>query len=138
MESLGDKVAKASPTKKMPTSMVGAYRAAAKASKPCLEEAIAEHNVASKKALVDMFTGNFFSRGYHMDAVLLRKNKIEVSEIDDDEESMIYELLDHYMEAPIAGDERKGSTIIHSDAGQTVIRDDAGAVRTIYGEKGRS
>ena len=138
LESLSDKVAKASPTKKMPTSMVGAYRAAAKASKPCFEKAIAEHNAAGKKTLVDMFTGKFFSHGYPMGAAWLRKNKIEVSEIDDDEESMIYELLDHYIKAAMAGDDRNGPTIIHSDVGHTVIRGDTGAVRTIYDEKGRS
>jgi len=118
--------------------MVGAYRAAAKASKPCLQKAIGEHNAASKKALVDMFTEKFFLHGYPMDAALLRKNKIEVSEIDDDEESMIYELLDHYIKAAMAGDDRKGPTIIHSDVGHTVIRGDTGAVRTIYDEKGQS
>ena len=138
LEGLTDKVVKVSLTEKIPTLMVGAYRAAAKASKQYLEEVLAKRNVANKKALVDMFTEKFFSHGYPMDAALLRKNKIEVSEIDDGEESMIYELLDYYIEAAMAGDERKGSTTIYSDVGHTVIQDDTGAVRTIYNEKGRS
>ena len=141
LEGLSDNVVKVSLTEKIPTLMVGAYRAAAKASKQYLEEVISARNVTNKKALVEMFTEKFFSHGYPMDAALLRKNKIEVSEIDDGEESLIYELLDHYIEAATAGDsddEREGSTLIHSDVGHTVIRNDTGAVLTIYDKKGRS
>ena len=134
LEGLSDQVVKVSLTDKIPTLMVGAYKAAAKASKQYLEEVIADRNIVRKKALIDIFTEKFFSHGYPMDAALLTKNNIELSKIDEDEESMIYELLDQYIEARVAdrsGEVHEASTIIHSDVGHTVIRD-GGPVRTIY------
>lgn len=132
LEGLGDQVVKASLTEKIPTLMVGAYKASAEASKQYLEEVIADRNLPNTKALIETFTEKFFSHGYAMDALFLRKNGINVSGLDDETESMFYELLDCYMDATRAGDESGGVTIIHSDVGHTVIRGGDPATRVLY------
>ena len=136
LEGIGDQIIKASLTEKIPTLMVGAYKASAKASKQYLAEVLADRNLPNTKALIDTFTEKFFSHGYPMDVSFLKKNGIDVSSLDDETESMFYELLDCYMDATRAGDESGGVTIIHSDVGHTVIHGGNPAARILY--KGKS
>ena len=135
LESLNDQFIKVSLTEKIPTLMMGAYRASAKVSKQYLEEVLAARNAADRKALIHMFTEKFFSHGYPMDATFLKENGIAASALDGDVESMIYELFDHYREAVRLEDQdgaNGGIAIIHSEAGHTVIRDNNRVVQTIY------
>lgn len=140
LEGLEDPLIKASLTDKIPTLMVGAYKAAAKASRQYLEEVIEDRNLPNAKALIDMFTEKFFSHGYPMSAEFLKKNGIDVSGLDYEIESMVYELLDHYTDAEqsVGSVGVGGITIIHSDVGHTVIRSDGSAARKIYKSRPKS
>ena len=133
--SLDDQVVKITLTDKIPTLMVGAYKAAAKSSRQYLEEVIKNRNLSNAKALIDTFTEKFFSHGYPMDAAFLKENGIDVSEIDYETESLVYEMMDQYTEAEQTNGGRGGVTIIHSDVGHTVIREDGDMVRKLYKER---
>ena len=87
-------------------------------------------------ALIDTFTEKFFSHGYPMDASFLRENGIDVSGLDYETGSTVYELMDQYTEASRAGG--GGVTVIQSDAGHTVIRGDGGVARKPYRDRQKS
>ena len=135
LENLPDQFIKVSLTEKIPTLMMGAYRTSAKVSKQYLEEVLADRSNAERKALIHMFTEKFFSHGYPMDAAFLEQNGIDVSALDSEAESMIYELLDHYREAVRLESQDSadgGIAIIHSEVGHTVIRDNNRVIQTIH------
>lgn len=135
LESLHDQFIKVSLTEKIPTLMMGAYRASAKASKQYLEEVLSTRNADDRKSLIHMFTEKFFSHGYPMDAPFLKQNGIVTSALDSKVEIMIYELYDHYREAVrLEGQDSEdgGTAIIHSEAGHTVIQDNNMVIQTIY------
>lgn len=136
LEGVADPLVKASLTDKIPTLMVGAYKASAKASRQYLAEVIKDRNLPNAKALIDTFTEKFFSHGYPMDASFLRENGIDVSGLDYETESMVYELMDQYTEASRAGG--GDVTVIQSDAGHTVIRGDGGVARKLYRDRQKS
>ena len=133
LESLEDQVVKASLADKIPTLMVGAYRASAKASKQYLAEVMADRGMPDAKTLIYVFTEKFFSHGYPMDYAFLSKNGVDVSGLDDETESMVYDLLDHYREVE-SSDGYGDVSIIHSDVGHTIIRGGE-VVRKIYKDK---
>ena len=142
LEGLGDKLIKISLTEKIPTLMMGAYRASAKVSKQYLEEVLAARSEDDRKSLIHLFTERFFSHGYPMDAAFLKKNGIDTPALDAGVESMIYELFDCYLEA--VRTERRGAgrgdvAIIHSDAGHTVIKGDDRVAHVTYdrGDRGQ-
>lgn len=135
LEGLNDQVVKVSLTEKIPTLMVGAYRASAKASRQYLEEVLADRKVHYTKALIDMFTEKFFSHGYPMDAKFLNKNGIKTVTLNSEDEFAIHELLDIYLDAiqtDAVDSQNEIVSIIHSDVGYTVIRSAGRAVRKLY------
>lgn len=135
LEGLNDPVIKVSLTEQIPPLMVGAYRASAKASRQYLEEVLTDRGVPYTKALIDMFTEKFFSHGYPMDAKFLNKNGIETISLDAGSEPMIYELLDLYLRVIESGGGDNADSdvsVIQSDAGYTVIRNNSGAVRVLH------
>ena len=82
MEGLDDQVVKVTLTDKIPTLLLGAYKAAAKASMQYPEEVIRDRNLPNAKALIDTFAVKFFSHGYPMDAAFPKEVGIDVSGLD--------------------------------------------------------
>ena len=132
LEGLRDPAVKAAMTDKIPMLMAGEYGASAKASRQYLAEVLADRDIPNAEALVGMFAEGFLSHGCPMDAEFLRKHGINVSDIGSKAELMAHDLLDCYAEAERASDGGGGVTVIHSDAGHTMIRGGGGSERSIY------
>ena len=91
-----DPLVKIHLTDKIPVLLVGAYRAAAQASKQYLDIIFSSKNVTNKGELVGIFTEKFLSHGHPMNREFLLEHKVSVTDIDKDQENLIYDLAEGY------------------------------------------
>lgn len=91
-----DPLVKIHLTDKIPVLLVGAYMAAAQASKQYLDIIFSSKNVTNKGELVDIFTEKFLSHGHPMNKEFLLEHKVSVTDIDKDQENLIYDLAEGY------------------------------------------
>lgn len=98
IDEVNDPLVKLSLTDKVPALLVGAYRAAGKASKQYLDEILSKKQNQNKQEIIDTFTERFLSHGYPMDKEFLIENKICVNNTDPELEKLFGSLHESYID----------------------------------------